>query len=96
MTKTSAKFTFTDSDGDEFVVTNVKANVIDGFITCTVSMNGRAKVDVLEWLNQDNSVEFIDSHMRVHNAQEFGCEAINTIQDHLQRWMDEQKQAIAA
>ncbi|MCB5204433.1 hypothetical protein LH464_18345 [Neorhizobium sp. T786] len=88
MTKQIIPFTFTDSDGDTFTMTNIHRETHDSGVECvtfTVTMNGDP-VETLEWLGADGSTTDTDSHLGCNHS--FGWEATQAIHQALDSWLD--------
>lgn len=88
---------FTDSDGDIFIISDIRIDDLDGVpaVFLTVNMNGKA-TETLEWLNAfDDGSTAVESHLWVNHRREFGEEAYDYVWDCLASWLDANRQVAA-
>lgn len=97
MTKQIIPFSFTDSDGDRFNISNIRIEDWDGgpAVFFTVNMNGNP-TETLEWLDafvEDGPLDA--SNLWINHRGTFGEEAYDFIWDTLVSWLSENRQVAA-
>lgn len=90
MSSITTPFTFTDSDGDTFIVSNIRRDfeADTACVTFDVPMNGNENIETLEWVEGGYLPDNFDgSNLEVNHRGMLGSEAITAIHHHLAGWL---------